>query len=80
MGNHYHLVAQFPDQNMSQVMHWIGMCYSTAINRKYGYDGRLCKDRFYNSPIETDSYLLHVVRYVHQNPRDLGVDDLASYE
>ncbi len=80
MGNHYHLVAQFPDRNMSQVMHWIGMCYSIAINRKYGLDGRLCKDRFYNSPIENEAYLLQAVRYVHQNPLDLGVTNLADYE
>ncbi len=80
MGNHYHIVAQFPDRNMSQVMHWLGMCYATAVNRRYGLDGRLCKDRYFNSPIENDPYLLQAVRYVHRNPLDIGVTDLTTYE
>lgn len=79
MGNHYHVIVQFPDRNMSQVMHWIGMCYATAINRRYGYDGRLCKDRFYNSPIDSEPYLMSAVRYVHQNPKDIGITELDEY-
>lgn len=81
MGNHYHIVAQFPDQNMSQVLHWIGTCFAQYINRKYDYDGRLCKDRFFNNPIEDEEYLLAAVRYVHRNPTSLGLrsEELQLY-
>jgi putative transposase len=81
MGNHYHLLAQFPDRNMSQVMHWIGMCYSQQINRRYDYTGRLCKDRFFNSPVDNDDYLIAAVRYIHRNPKDfhIPVQELAYY-
>ena len=81
MGNHYHLLAEFPERNMSQVMHWIGMCYSQQINQRYDYTGRLCKDRFFNNPVEDDAYFKTAVRYVHRNPMDLGVpvERLADY-
>lgn len=81
MGNHYHLLGQFPDRNMSKVMHWIGMCYSQQINRRYDFTGRLCRDRFFNSPIEDDDYFKTVVRYIHRNPIDLNVrpQNLAYY-
>ena len=80
MGNHYHLLAQFPNRNMPQVMHWIGLCYSIAFNRKYGTDGRLCRDRYFSKPIEDEAYLLTVTRYIHQNPKAFGLDDFSEYD
>ena len=57
------------------------MCYSQQINRRYDYTGRLCRDRFSNSPIEDDRYFATVVRYIHRNPKDLHVPikDLAYF-
>ncbi len=80
MGNHYHLLAQFPHRNMPTAMHWIGTCYSIAFNRKYGTDGRLCRDRYFNKPIEDEAYLITVARYIHQNPKAYGLQDFSSYE
>lgn len=73
MGNHYHLLAQFPERNMSQVMHWIGMRHSQHINHRYDYTGRLCKGRFFNRPVDNDEYFVTAARYIHRNPIDLGV-------
>ncbi len=80
MGNHYPLLAQFPDRNLSQVMHWTGMCYATAFNRKYGTDGRLCKDRFHNVPVENDAYFMTVASYIHRNPKAFGIRDYSIYK
>ena len=81
MGNHYHLLAQFPDRNMPVAMHWLGTCYSQKINKQYDLAGRLCKDRYFSSPIEEDPYFLAATRYIHRNPKDFGVpiDQLAQY-
>ncbi len=81
MGNHYHILGQFPDRNMSVAMHWIGTCFSQYINRKYEFTGRLCRDRFFSNPIDSDPYLLLAARYIHRNPMDLGVTvgQLATY-
>ena len=79
LGNHYHLIIQFPQRNMPKVMHWVGTCFTQKINRKYGYDGRLCKDRYFNSPIEDGDYFLTAARYVHRNPLDVGEKDLVGY-
>lgn len=82
MGNHYHLLAQFPQRNMPIAMHWLGTCYSQQINRHYEFTGRLCKDRYFNSPVEVDPYFLAAARYIHRNPKDLGVPihKLSQYD
>lgn len=80
MGNHYHLLAQFPERNMPQVMHWLGTCYSQQINRRHGFTGRLCRDRYFNEPIHDDAYLIAASRYIHRNPIDLGVPTNALDE
>lgn len=48
---------------------------------KYMRVGHLFQDRFKSEPVETDEYLLTVVRYIHQNPLKAGIcDDLNDYE
>ena len=81
MGNHYHLLAQFPERNMPTVMHWIGTCFSQQINRRHDFTGRLCKDRYFNEPIDNDDYLMAAARYIHRNPKDLSfpINQLDRY-
>jgi putative transposase len=50
----------------------IGVSYVAWYNRKYDRIGHLFQDRFKSEVVETDEYLLAVLRYIHQNPVKAG--------
>ena len=68
MTNHYHLLIETPDGNISKVMHYINGSYTTHINRKWKRSGHLFQGRYKAILIDRDSYLLELSRYVHLNP------------
>jgi hypothetical protein len=56
-------------------MHQLTSTYSHRTNARLGRDGPLFRGRFHSIPVETDSYLIWVTRYIHRNALDLpGVD------
>ena len=48
-------------------------------NGRYGHIGPVTQGRFSSSPVEDDTYLLEVVRYIHLNPKDMHGVDFRSY-
>ena len=46
MNNHYHLLVQTPEPNLSVAMQWINVSYATYFNRKRGRHGHLFQGRF----------------------------------
>lgn len=71
MDNHIHLlVYQIEPRTLSQLMRSVMTAYSSYFNRKHLRTGPLLESRFKASLIDRDSYLLHISRYVHLNPRD----------
>jgi putative transposase len=68
MTNHYHLLIETPEGNMSKVMHYVNGSYTNYINRKRGRSGHLFQGRYKEILIERDSYLLELSRYLHLNP------------
>ena len=68
MGNHVHLLMKVNDEPLEQIFKRIGARYVFYYNWKYKRSGHLFQDRYKSEPVENDSYLLTVVRYIHQNP------------
>ncbi len=68
MTNHYHLLIETPEGNLSQVMHYINGSYTTYINKKRNRSGHLFQGRYKAIVIEHDRYLLELSRYMHLNP------------
>jgi putative transposase len=68
MGNHYHLLIETPNGNMSRVAHFINSSYTNYINRKRNRSGHLLQGRYKGILVDRDSYLLELSRYVHLNP------------
>jgi len=68
MGNHYHLIVETPNANLSAFMHAIQSGYTTYFNRKRGRSGHLFQDRFKSILVDKDAYLLKLSRYIHTNP------------
>lgn len=68
MGNHVHLLIKEGNEDISITMKRIGISYAKYYNWRYITTGHLFQDRFKSENVETTSYLLTVVRYIHQNP------------
>lgn len=73
LNNHVHLLLQVGDEGVGQVMQRLGTSYARWYNDKYGRVGHLFQDRFLSEPVEDDSYLLTVLRYIHRNPEKAGL-------
>ncbi|MBN1907334.1 MAG: transposase [Deltaproteobacteria bacterium] len=81
MANHYHLLLQTPDANLSRAMRHLNGVYTQRYNKNYGYDGQLFRGRYKSILVETDSYALELVRYIHRNPLKAGIaETLQKYE
>ena len=68
MPNHYHLIVETPQANLSRVMQWLHVTYATYYNRRHQYAGRLFQGRYRAIVIEADAYLESLSRYIHLNP------------
>ena len=81
MPNHYHLLVQTPDANLSRCMHHINGVYTQRFNRLHQCDGQLFRGRYKAIIVDADSYLLQLLRYIHRNPLQAGiVTKLSSYD
>lgn len=78
MDNHAHLLVNEGEDEISRIIKRIGTSYVYYFNKKYGRVGHLFQDRFKSEAIEDDSYLLAVVRYIHNNPVKAGIVKNAS--
>lgn len=79
MNNHYHLLLETPDANLSKIMRFVGREYVEKYNRKNGCDGSLFKGRYKSVLVDKDSYLSELTRYIHRNPLCI-VDNLKNYQ
>jgi REP element-mobilizing transposase RayT len=68
MGNHYHLVIETPDANLSAGMRQLNGVYTQRFNRRHDRVGHIFQGRFKAILVERDSYLLELCRYVVLNP------------
>ncbi len=73
MPNHVHLVLREGKQPLETIMRRIGASFVYWYNAKYTRTGHLFQDRFKSEAIESDAYLLTVIRYVHWNPVKAGL-------
>ncbi|HEU0197843.1 MAG TPA: transposase, partial [Nevskiaceae bacterium] len=68
MGNHYHLLVETPDGNLSQGMRHLNGVYTQFNNRQHRRVGHLFQGRYKSVLIQKEAYLLEVSRYVALNP------------
>ena len=73
ISNHYHLLVQTPDANISRSMRHLNGVYTQRFNRIHNCDGQLFRGRYKSILVEGDSYLLELVRYIHRNPLEAGL-------
>ena len=68
MTNHYHLLIETPDGNLSLGMRQLNGVYTQLFNNWHGRSGHLFQGRYKAILIQKDSHLLEVCRYVVLNP------------
>lgn len=68
MDNHYHLLIQTPDANLSKGMRQLNGVYTQTYNRRHNKVGHLFQGRFKSILVDEDAYLLELSRYILLNP------------
>jgi len=68
MSNHYHLLIEIEDGNLSKFMRQINMNYAIYFNKKYKRSGHLWQGRFKSWYVTDEAYLYTLILYIEQNP------------
>jgi REP element-mobilizing transposase RayT len=77
MTNHYHLLLETPEGNLSRAVQWLNVGYATYYNRRHQCVGHVCQGRFKAILVDADTYLEALSRYVHLNPVRAGLTPYA---
>ncbi len=73
MTNHYHLVAETVDGNLSRGIQQLNGRYSQYYNRRHGLVGHLFQGRYKAILVQRDRYMRELTRYVVLNPLRAGL-------
>jgi len=73
MTNHYHLLIETVDGNLSKGMRQLNGIYAQASNRRHSRVGHLFQGGFKGILVDKDAYLLELSRYVVLNPVRAGI-------
>lgn len=73
MENHYHLLIETPEGNLSIGMRQLNGVYTQAFNRRRGRGGHLFQGRYKAVVVQKESHLLEACRYIVLNPVRAGI-------
>ncbi len=68
MNNHYHLMIETPDGNISRGMRQLNGVYTQSFNKRHNSIGHLFQGRYKSILVDKDRYLLSLCRYIVLNP------------
>jgi len=68
MSNHFHLMLETPQGNLSRIMKHINGSYTTYFNVKHKRAGHLLQGRYKAILVQADTYAAELSRYIHLNP------------
>jgi len=75
MGNHFHLLIELTEMNLSNAMYTLNYAYACWINRRHGFSGHAFDRRFSAREIETTPHLMEASRYIVLNALRAGACD-----
>lgn len=73
MGNHYHLLLQTLESNLSAAMRHLNGVYTQRFNRRHQRCGHVLQGRFAAQLVDGEAYLREVCRYIVLNPVRAGL-------
>jgi REP element-mobilizing transposase RayT len=68
MTNHYHVLVETPDANLSKGMRQLNGVYTQRFNRAHARSGHVFQGRYKAILAQKEAYLLELARYVVLNP------------
>jgi putative transposase len=68
MPNHYHLLLETPDADISGGMCWLNGVYARWFNERHGYSGHVFDARFHTELVRSNVHLLNLACYIPLNP------------
>ena len=68
MNNHYHLLMETPEGNLSRGMRQLNGLYTQRFNQRHQQVGHLLQGRYRAILVDKNNYLLELCRYVVLNP------------
>ncbi|HEX2495568.1 MAG TPA: transposase [Gaiellaceae bacterium] len=68
MPNHYHLLVETPEPNLSVGMKRLNSRYAQWFNWRHGFEGHAFERRFYSELVEAEAHFLELCRYIVLNP------------
>lgn len=72
MTNHYHLLVQTPEANLSRGMRYVNGVYTQSSNRRHRRAGHIFQGRYRAIVVDPEQYLLPVARHIVLNPVRTG--------
>lgn len=78
MSNHYHLLVQTPEANLSAGMRYVNGVYTQASNRRHRRVGHVFQGRYRGILVDPDKYLLPVARHIVLNPVRTGTTKIPG--
>ncbi len=75
MSNHFHLLVETPEPNLSFGMQRLKSGYAGYFNERHSLVGHLFQQRFDSRLIETEKHLEKTLRYIALNPVKAGLCD-----
>jgi len=73
MDNHYHVILETAEANLSKGMRHLNGVYTQYFNRRHERVGHVFQGRFKGILVEREEYLLELSRYVVLNPIRAGI-------
>jgi len=68
MPNHYHLLVETPNANLSRFLQRLNTAYSLYYRYKHQRPGHAFQGRYGAKLVQGDQYILALTRYIHLNP------------
>lgn len=73
MTNHYHLLLETPEPDISLGMQRLNGAYAQRFNWRHDVVGHVFERRFHSVPVESNWHLLELARYIVLNPVRAGI-------
>jgi hypothetical protein len=73
MTNHYHLLVETGEANLSAGMRQLNGNYSQYFNRRHDFVGHVFQGRYHAVLVQKETYLLELARYIVLNPLRAGM-------
>lgn len=78
MDNHYHLLLETLEANLSKFMHDLNTAYTVYFNKRQKRGGPLLQGRYKAILVDREAYLFELSRYIHLNPVRAGLRKKAE--